>query len=324
MLNWGIYGAGKIADSFAKDFSKVEQAKLVAAYARNTEKLKKFCDKHKIENAYDDVEAFLSDERIDVVYIATPHSLHAEAALKAIKAGKHVLCEKPFALNAKQATEVMKAAKENNVFIMEAIWTLFLPTIKKVFAWIDSGKIGPIKHIQANFGFKGNLDPEWRLMNPALGGGALLDVGIYPVMISNAIMKERPISIKANAKLTSTGVDGTTSIVLEYSDHVMASLNASIETQMLNTLIIYGELGRIEVPSFWMSDKAYLIIDDDIEIFNADDDEKNGYHHETRAVCDAIEHGKIELKSVSHDFTISLMETLDFIRREIGVIYDVD
>lgn len=324
MTNWGIYGAGKIADKFASDFSKVEQGKLVAAYARNSEKLKKFCDKHKIECAYDDEAAFLEDERIDVVYIGTPHSLHAEAALKAIKAGKHVLCEKPFALNAKQAIEVMEAAEEKNVFIMEAIWTLFLPTIKKVFSWVESGKIGQIMHIQANFGFKGNLDPEWRLMNPKLGGGALLDVGIYPVMIANALMKGKPITIKATAKLTETGVDATTAILLEYPDQIMASLNASIETQMLNTLIIYGELGRIEVPSFWMSDKAYLIIEDDIEIFNADDDEKNGYHHETRAVCDAIEKGKTEHKTISHAFTISLMETLDQIRKEIGVVYDED
>lgn len=324
MTNWGIYGAGKIADKFASDFSKVEQGKLVAAYARNTEKLKKFCDKHRIENAYDDEAAFLEDERIDVVYIGTPHSLHSEAALKAIKAGKHVLCEKPFALNAKQAIEVMEAAEEKNVFIMEAIWTLFLPTIKKVFSWVEAGKIGQIMHIQANFGFKGNLDPEWRLMNPKLGGGALLDVGIYPVMIANALMKGKPITIKATAKLTETGVDATTSILLEYPDQIMASLNASIETQMLNTLIIYGELGRIEVPSFWMSDKAYLIIEDDIEIFNADDDEKNGYHHETRAVCDAIEKGKTEHKTISHAFTISLMETLDQIRKEIGVVYDED
>lgn len=324
MLNWGIYGAGKIADKFATDFLKVDEAKLISAYARDLDKCKKFCEKHKIEHAYDDELAFFSDANIDIVYIATPHNLHAESALKAIKAGKHVLCEKPFALNAKQAKVVLDAAEEAGVFIMEAIWSLFLPTIRKVLSWVDSGKIGNIKHIQANFGFKGNLDPEWRLMNPKLGGGALLDVGIYPVMISNTLMKSKPVSIKASAKLTETGVDGTTSMVLEYPGKVMASLNASIETQLLNTLIIYGEIGRIEVPSFWMSDKAYLIIEDDIEIYNADEDDKNGYHHETRAVTDVIENRKLQHPYITHDFTLSLIETLDAIRKEVGVVYDVD
>ena len=324
MLNWGIYGAGKIAENFATDFKKVDGAKLIAAFARNDEKVKAFIEKHGIERAYHDEDAFFSDKDIDVVYVSTPHSLHAEVAIKAIKAGKHVLCEKPFALNAKQAKEVMEVAAYSQSFLMEAIWTLFLPTIRKVFSWVNSGKIGKIKHIQANFGFVGNLDPKWRLMNPELGGGALLDVGIYPVLMANALNNCKPISIKASAKLTSTGVDGTTTMILEYPDGVFASLNASIETQLLNTLIIYGESGRIEVPSFWMSDKAYLIIEDDIEIFKADDDEKNGYHHETRAVCEAVEKGKLQHPYVSHEFTISLMETLDEIRKQVGVVYDVD
>lgn len=324
MLNWGIFGAGLIAEKFATDFSKVEGARIIAAYARKEEKAISFCERHKIERAYSDEDDFWNDEDIDVVYISTPHSMHADGAIKAIRSGKHVLCEKPFTLNAKQAKEVMELAADSQKFLMEAIWSLFLPTVRKVLSWVDSGQIGQIKFIEANLGFVGNQDPEWRLMNPLLGGGALLDVGLYPIMITNLLNKGKPIAIKAIAKKTSTGVDGTTAMVLEYENGVIASLNASFVTQMLNTLNIYGELGRIEVPLFWKSEKAYLIINDDIEIFNAAEDEKKGYHYEAIAVCESIENGKLQHPYVSHDFTLAIMETLDAIREEIDLIYHVD
>lgn len=324
MLNWGIYGAGTIAGKFVTDFTKVEGAKMIAAYARKEEKVKLFCETQEIERAYHLEDDFFNDPDIDVVYVSTPHALHAEVVKKALKAGKHVLCEKPFALNSKQATEVFELADKEQLFVMEALWTLFLPTILKVFSWVDEGHIGELKAIEANFGFKGNTDPEWRLMNPKLGGGALLDVGIYPVLIANALNKSVPLSIKANGHFTQTGVDGTTFITCQYPNGTMASLNASIEVELINTLIIYGSKGRIEVPSFWMADQATLIIGESVEEFDANIFEKQGYQYEAQAVCDAIENKETAHHMVSHKFTIELMDTLDRIRREIGLVYDVD
>lgn len=324
MLNWGIYGAGKIADQFAADFSKVKGAKLIAAYARNEEKARSFCEVHMIERAYHSEIDFFNDTEIDVVYVSTPHALHAEVVKKAIKAGKHVLCEKPFALNAKQTKEVFELAAKENRFVMEALWTLFLPTIIQVFSWVESGSIGKLKAIEANFGFVGNADPEWRLMNPKLGGGALLDVGIYPVLMANALNKGVPNSIKAHSHFTQTGVDGSTFIICEYPNGIFASLNASIEIELVNTLFIYGDKGRIEVPSFWMADEATLITTEGIQSYYAGMDEEHGYEYEAQAVSDAIVNGESAHKIVSHEFSVSLMETLDRIRQEIGLVYEAD
>ncbi len=324
MLNWGIYGAGIIAGKFATDFTKVKGAKIMAAYARNEAKAKLFCETHVIERAYHLEEDFFGDPDIDVVYVSTPHALHAEVVKKALKAGKHVLCEKPFALNQKQAIEVFKLAEEKQLFVMEALWTLFLPTILNVFSWVDEGRKGEIKAIEANFGFVGNSDPEWRLMNPKLGGGALLDVGIYPVLMANALNRSVPESIKAHGHFTQTGVDATTFISCQYPNGTMASLNASIEVDLVNTLIIYGTEGRIEVPLFWMADCATLIIGETVERFEANIFEKQGYQYEAQAVCEAIENGTTAHQLVSHEFTMELLETLDRIRREIGLVYDVD
>lgn len=326
MLNWGIYGAGVIAGKFASDFKKVEGAKIVAAYARNESKVKAFCDDHGIgiEKAYSDENAFFDDPDIDVVYVSTPHALHAEVAIKALKAGKHVLCEKPFTLNAKQSQGVFDVAKAENRFVMEALWTLFLPTILKAISWVEAGKIGTIKAIEANFGFSGEHAAEGRLLNPKLGGGALLDVGIYPVLIANHLTHSVPAEIKAVAHMTDTGVDGSVFVTCTYPKGVLASLNASIEVDMVNTLVIYGDKGRIEVPSFWMADEAICIGESGTEIFKASNNEMQGYQYEAKAVCDAINRGEITHPVVSPSFTVSLMTTLDLIRKEIGLVYEAD
>ncbi len=324
MLKWGIYGAGAIADKFASDFKKVEGAKIIAAYARKESRATAFCENHGIEKAYYDENAFFEDPEIEVVYVSTPHALHAEAAIKALKAGKHVLCEKPFTLNAKQSDEVFKVAKDEKRFVMEALWTLFLPAVLKAISWVEAGKIGEIKAIEANFGFEGDHTPEGRLLNPKLGGGALLDVGIYPVLMANYLTHCVPNTIKAVAHETITGVDGTVFVTCTYPNGVLTSLNASIETQMVNTLFIYGDKGRIEVPSFWMADEAICIGENGTEHFKASENETQGYQYEARAVCEAINHGALTHLLVSPSFSMSLITTLDRIRKEIGLVYEAD
>lgn len=323
-MKWGIYGAGDIAESFARDFKNVNGAEIIAAYARKAEKSQLFCEKFEIERSYHDENAFFSDSDIEVVYVSTPHMLHAEVAIKALRAGKHVMCEKPFSMNAEEAKRVMAVAKEENRFVMEALWTLFLPTIIKVLEWIETDKIGVVKAVHANFGFIGNKDPMGRLQNPDLGGGALLDVGIYPVLMANRIAKATPISLSAQVKRTDTGVDGSTFITAKYANGMLAMLGASIEMNLINQLVVYGEKGRIEVPLFWMADEATCYSEDQVICFKSDEAQKHGYQHEAQSVCQAIEKGLIEHETVSHQFTIDLMETLDRIRVEIGLRYEQD
>lgn len=324
MLNWGIYGAGVIAGKFASDFKKVEGAKIVAAFARKETRASEFCELHGIEKPYFDENAFFDDPDIDIVYVSVPHALHAEVSIKALKAGKHVLCEKPFTLNAKQSKEVFNVAKAENRFVMEALWTLFLPTIQKAIAWVEEGKIGQMKAIEANFGFSGDHNPSGRLLDPKLGGGALLDVGIYPVLMANHLTHAIPDAVKAIGYKTATGVDGTVFVSCMYPNGVMASLNASIEVELINTLFIYGDKGRIEIPSFWMADEAICTYENVTEVFKASESETQGYHFEAQAVCDAINSGALTHPVVSPTFTISLMATLDRIRKEIGLVYEAD
>lgn len=323
-MKWGVYATGAIAHGFANDLKKVNGAKIVAAYARNEHKGRLFCEKYGIERFYNNEDAFFSDPEIEAVYVSTPHTLHAEISIKALKAGKHVLCEKPFAMNANEAKRVIAVALEQKRFVMEALWTLFLPAIQKVFEWIEADKIGAVKVIQANFGFGGNNDPQGRLLNPDLGGGALLDVGIYPVLMANVLSKGTPESICAQVNLTDTGVDGSTFINFKYPNGIYALLAASIEVNLINDLVIYGDKGRIVVPLFWMADEATCYYDDKVESFVSDESSKSGYNYEAQAVSNAVNEGLLQHNLVSHQFTIELMETLDRIRAEIGLVYKQD
>ncbi len=323
-MKWGLYATGAIAEAFATDIRKLNGEVIIAAYARNEQKGRLFCEKHNIERFYHDEATFFSDPDIEAVYVSTPHTLHAEVSIKALRAGKHVLCEKPFAMNAKEAKRVIAVALEQKRFVMEALWTLFLPSIQKVFEWIEADRIGAVKVIQANFGFSGNQDPQGRLLNPDLGGGALLDVGIYPVLIANFLAKSTPESISAEVNLTNTGVDGSTFISARYPNGILALLGASIEVNLINNLVIYGEKGRIVVPSFWMANEATCYYDNDVESFVCDEQQRNGYHYETQEVSNAINDGLLQHDLVSHQFTIELMETLDRIRAEIGLVYKQD
>jgi len=323
-MKWGLYATGGIAEAFASDFKKVSGSKIIAAYARNKDKGRLFCERHHIERYYDDEAAFLNDPDIEAVYVSTPHTLHAEVSIKVLKAGKHVLCEKPFAMNAKEAKQVIAVAIEEKRFIMEALWTLFLPTIQKVFEWIETDRIGEVKVIQANFGFSGNRDPLGRHLNPDLGGGALLDVGIYPVLMANYLAKSTPESISAQVNFTQTGVDGTTVMNARYPNGMLAMLSASIDVNLVNDLIIYGEKGRIVVPLFWMANEATCYSEDQVETFISEEHQKRGYHYETQAMIDAINKDNLSHEVASHQFTLELMETLDRIRSEIGLVYKQD
>ena len=320
MIKWGIIAPGTIANAFAKEINNSQDGKLVAVYGRNLDKAKRFSEKYNIDNYYSDINEFLNDDNIDAVYIATPHNYHMEYAIKCIRAKKHILCEKPFSYNYKTSKEVLELAKENNIFIMEALWTLFLPAIKQAKKWIEENKIGKVKLITANFGFKSEEDINSRLYNPNLAGGALFDVGIYPILFSNYIIGDKPIEIKANATMTRTNVDETDAISFKYTDGEVASLTCSISTETDNTAVIYGEKGKIVIPTFWMAKEAYLYSENNEEKFK-DEYNEAGYKYEIIEANSCISDKKLESNVASHNLTLDLAAIMDEIREQIALVY---
>ena len=320
MIRWGIIGPGAIANAFAREVNNTKNGVLSAVYGRNENKVNEFCKTYNVENYYTNIDEFLNSEKIDAVYIATPHSYHMEYAKKCIKAKKHVLCEKPFSYNYETSKAALDMAKENNIFIMEALWTLFLPVINKAETWIKEGRIGKIKLITANFGFISEEDINSRLYNPNLAGGALLDVGIYPILFSNYIMDNIPSEINATAKFTRTNVDETDVINLKYEEGALASLTCSICSDTDNTAVIYGEKGKIVIPTFWMAKEAFLHIEDKVEKY-IDEYKESGYKYEIEEANNCIINKELESNIASHKVTLELVKIMDEIRGKIGLRY---
>lgn len=320
MIKWGIIAPGGIANAFAEEVIKTKDGILSAVYGRNEDKTKEFAKMHKIDKYYSDIDEFLKDKDIDAVYIATPHNYHMEYAKKCVLAKKHVLCEKPFSYNYKTGKEIIDIARENNIFIMEALWTLFLPAVNKAKEWIEEGKIGKVKLITANFGIKSEFNAKHRLYNPDLAGGALLDLGIYPILFSNYIANSYPIEIKSNAEFTKTNVDESDIINLKYEDGILSSLNCSLTSKLNNEAVIYGENGKIVIPRFWASKEAYLYIEENTEKY-IDDYEEAGYKYEIEEANNCIKNNILESNVASHNNTLELAKIMDEIRKQIGLVY---
>lgn len=319
MIRWGIIGTGGIAKQFAEDFSAVKSGVLKCVYGRNEINAKDFSNKYSI--SYEtDIKKFLYRDDIDVVYIALPHSLHAEFSIKAIEANKAVLCEKPFSYNYKTTKEVIDLAIEKNIFIMEALWTLYLPAVQKVMEWIRSGAIGKVRHIEANFGFKGDDSIEGRLLNPKLCGGSLLDVGIYPLLLCQHVMNDVPIRIKTEAQMTSTGVDGHLAMLLRYKNDVTANLSSSINLDTSQNATIYGEKGKIYMPNFFMTKEVYLYKNNEV-VHHKEEYSEVGYNYETEAVSRLLLDNKTESDLATYDFTRRLSCLMDEIKSQIGLKY---
>lgn len=317
-INWGILGAGKIADRFITDFKKVNDGQIVAIASRSVERAQAFSARHGIPRAYDDYESMVRDPGIDVIYIATTHNFHKQHALLCLQNDKHVLCEKPFATNAAEAREMIACARENGLFLMEAMWMKFNPAYQQVMRWIEDGLIGKIQMLKADFGFRAPWEPENRLLNPELAGGALLDVGVYPVALASQLFNAKPTLIEALAFVGTTGVDEQTGIVLKYSHGQLAMLTAAIQTQIPNNALILGTQGMIWIPSFWCSRMAVLWRRNKLPLFVL---KTAGYQFEAAEVNQCIRQGIKESKLMPHAETLMIMETMDSIREKINLHY---
>ena len=319
-VRWGILGLGSIAKQFARGLVATKDAELVAVGSRSKEKAEAFGAEFNAPHRHASYEALVADPEVDAIYVSTPHPYHAENSLLCLRAGKEVLCEKPFALNARQAREVIDCARRRRLFLMEAMWTRFLPAICQVRQWLASGAIGEVRMLTADFGFRAGWNPESRLLNPHLGGGALLDVGVYTVAFAYMVMGGAPKRIESMADIGKTGVDEQSAILLGFEGGRLALLSCAVRTGTPHSARIDGTDGRIEVPRFWHTTEATLTAGERTEHFEQPH-EGNGYNYEAAEVGRCLRAGKLESDIMPLDETLSIMQTLDTIRGQWGMRY---
>ncbi|MER6249069.1 Gfo/Idh/MocA family protein [Streptomyces griseorubiginosus] len=323
-VRWGILATGGIAAAFTADLVDLPDAEVVAVASRSEASAKAFAERFGIERAYGEWGALAEDADIDVVYVATPHSAHRAAAGLCLSAGRNVLCEKAFTLNVREAEELVGLARDGGRFLMEAMWMYCNPLVRRLKALVDGGAIGQVRTVQADFGLAGPFPPAHRLRDPAQGGGALLDLGVYPVSFAHLLLGE-PSDVVAKAVLSEEGVDLQTGALLSYDGGALASLHCSLTGGTATIASVTGSLGRIDIPNgFFHPDRFVLHRDGrDPEEFAADpaDGPRNSLKHEAREVMRALRAGETESPLVPLEGTLAVMRTLDAIRDRIGVRY---
>jgi predicted dehydrogenase len=321
-FNWGILATGAISNAFAEALSVVEDATLLAVASRTQAKADDFAAHWDVPRSYGSYDDLLRDPDVDIVYIGTPHAFHHENMLACLHADKHVLCEKPLTLNAAQASECIALAREKNLFLMEAMWTRFFPAIDQVRAWLAEGRIGDIRLLQADFCMKMAFDPEGRLYNLALGGGALLDLGVYPLSLASMLLGLPDFDrVTSHAFLGETGVDELDSMTLVY-DEAIAMLGCSFQTHKPREAFIAGTEGFIKIHDiFFKPDRVTLHPnDDDAETLHLPYT-GNGYPHEIEEVHRCLREGRRESAIMPLDESIAIMQLMDDLRRQWGVVY---
>ncbi|MFC9846209.1 Gfo/Idh/MocA family protein [Streptomyces sp. NPDC060223] len=323
-VRWGILATGGIAAAFTADLVDLPDAEVVAVASRTDASAKAFAERFGIPRAYGDWASLAEDADVDVVYVATPHSAHRAAAGLCLEAGRHVLCEKAFTLNSREAEELVALARRHDRFLMEAMWTYCNPLIRRLKALVEDGAVGEVRTVQADFGISGPFPPSHRLRDPAQGGGALLDLGVYPVSFAQLLLGE-PSDVVARAVLSDEGIDLQTGAVLSFESGALATVHCSLTGGTPTAASITGSEGRIDVPDgFFFADRFVLHRDGrDPEEFTADPAHgpRNSLKHEAAEVMRALRAGETESPLVPLDGTLAVMRTLDAIRDRIGVRY---
>lgn len=322
-IKWGIIGLGNIAHKFANDLMLVEAAELSAVASRDAEKSKEFAEKYQCKKAYSTYDAIIKDPEIDILYIATPHSSHAELTIQALQNNKHVLCEKPIALKYADALQMINASNKNRKFFMEAFWTRFNPSFREAFSKIKKGEIGEVKYINADFAFYAdNLDGIGnRKTDMKLGGGSLLDIGVYPLFLCYVVLGI-PTEILAKSNFHQTGADLQTSMILQY-ENAQAILHSSFVSTSNIKATINGTKGRINLNTLWHEAQSYtLTLNNKEEEFSLPTKGK-GFTYEIQECHHCIKENRIESKLWSHQNSLDLIKIVDQVRNQIGLEYPV-
>lgn len=323
-IRWGILGTGRIAHDFAVGLRDVPGAVLAAVGSRTKESAQAFAGEFGAAAAYGSYEELAQAPDVDIIYIGTPHPMHAANAKLALHGGKAVLCEKPFAMNLREAEEIVALARARNLFLMEAMWTRFMPALAEVRRIISSGEIGAVGQVHADFGISATTDPEHRVNKLELGGGALLDLGIYPLSIACALLG-KVSSVQAQAIIGETGVDLSTAFTMKHEGGTLSVCSCSLRARSACELIVSGTKGSIRMHRmFHMATQLTVALQDgssrvvDVPYLG------NGYTHEAIAAGDCLRAGQTEHPLMSHEETLSLMALLDSIRSQIGLRYPAD
>lgn len=324
-IRWGILGTGAIARKFATGLTSIPDARIVAVGSRKQETADAFASEFAAPRAHASYEALAQDTEVDVIYISTPHQLHCENTLLCIDHGKAVLCEKPFAINAREARRMVESARAKRVFLMEAMWTRFLPATRQCRKWIEEGRIGEPRMVMADFGFRADMHAEGRLFNPAYGGGSLLDVGIYPVSFASMIFGGKPASITGTAHLGRTGVDEQAAYVLGYNSGRLAVLSSAVRTETPHHAYVLGTDGMIHMHApFWCTTKATLTVPAHEPVEFSQPHQGNGYEYQAMEVMRCLRAEDIESPDMPLDESILLMEIMDNLRAQWGLKYPME
>ena len=317
--NWAILGCGNIAEKFSTELKGLPNAKLYATASRSIDNAQNFATKFGFEKAYGSYLEMVEDPNVDVVYIATPHNFHLEHSLLCLNHKKAVLCEKAFAINAKEVAQMIAASKENNTFLMEAFWVLFRPKFKKVKELIASENLGKLKFLKSDFMFNGEYNPKNRLYNIDLGGGSLLDIGIYPVFTALQLLGE-PHEIKTLPHFSPTGSEESISILFGYKNGATAVLTSSFDAEFKNETELCFEHGIIKYDRF-SSEPIILIKKGEKQLIEFEAGPHMGYHFEASHVMKCLDENLIESPVLPLSFSLTLINTLDAIRKNAGIIY---
>ncbi|WP_257212978.1 Gfo/Idh/MocA family protein [Maribacter sp. 4U21] len=318
MIRWGIVGAGNIAHTFAKDMALVKDNAITAVASRDVTKAQEFAAHYNAPHAFGSYEDLFKSDTVDVVYIATPHTSHAALSIMAMDYKKHVLCEKPLGINGAEVAGMLEKAKGNKVFLMEALWTRFNPTIKKVKELVENGEIGALGYLKADFAFYGlDRDEKGRILNPALAGGSILDIGIYPIFLAYLLLG-MPDNITAKSNFHKTGVEVQTSMIFEY-EQAQAILYSGLSSNSEMKAEIAGSKGSIYIKPRWHETSGYIVQKGqettDVEVGKVG----KGYSYEIQEVQRCLEAGLLQSELWSHKNSTDLCALLDTVRNKAGV-----
>lgn len=312
-VRWGLLSAANITNTFAQDLTFAANAEIVAVAARKLAPARDFAAKYNIARAYEGYDALFDDPDVDAIYVATPHTLHCEHAAAALEAGKAVLCEKPVTVSAEECRSLISTAGRSGSYLMEGMWTWFLPAIRAARQWLDAGRIGELLHIKADFGYPAEYAADSRRYDVRLGGGCLLEMGIYPVAIARFFANRDPRDVQVMSHHAPNGVEDDVAMLFEY-EGLLATLATSYRCKLPNFAYIVGSEGWIVIPDFWRARECQLFELDTLVDSFTDDRQGSGFEFQIREVCDDILQGRRQSAVVPHSASLALQQDMDRVR----------
>lgn len=320
-FNWGIIGPGRIAKKFAEAVKGIPGANMYALASRSCSNPDDLLHAYGAEKYFKTYEDLTADPEVDAIYISTPHRFHYENVKLCLDSGKPVLCEKPLTVNAKQTQELFRSSQLKHIFLMEALWTRFLPIYGQVREWLDTGEIGEIRLVESSFGYIAPRDAQDRLLNPELAGGTLLDIGVYNTAITQWVFQQNPQAITAVGHIGETGVDEEVFVILSYENGAASQFACTFQAQPLNQFVIVGTKGTIIIgPNFWEATQASLVKNGKARTVKKRM-EINGFEYQIKAAMQAIKKGELDCEQMTQADTLANMQTMDRIRQQIGLQY---